>query len=528
QIAEKLKKASYQVTSVEKKERKRNPVPPFITSTLQQEASRHYGFSVTRTMSIAQGLYEGIDMGDDGTEGLITYMRTDSFNIAPEAIQAARHYIGTHFGPTYLPEQPRFYASKKSAQEAHEAIRPANLSRNPEKIRKYLTIDQYKLYLLIWRRFLASQMNPAIYDTISAEIETNQGLLLRASGSVLKFNGFLAAYEEKGDQLDQAAEGEEKILPPLEVGMPLQLLSVFSDQAFTKPPPRFTEASLVKELERLGIGRPSTYAAIMNKIQSRDYTTKESQTLKPTELGKVIAQMLEANFAPIMDVTFTAQMEDQLEQVAEHNKNWKELIRNFWNDFIPLVEKAEKEALVPKLLTEIDCPKCGHKLQKIWSRSKYFYGCSHYPECDYTTAIEALDFKKEDYDPSFDWDQSCPLCSSTMTLRHGRYGPFLGCSRYPECKGIVNIPKKEDAIALPNQMPKCPAIGCDGIITLRKSRFGKPFFSCSNYPDCDVIVNQLNDLNEKYQNHTKTPYVKKARKGGVRKGKKAAAKKKTK
>lgn len=524
-IADKLKKATYQITSVEKKERKRNPVPPFITSTLQQEASRHYGFSVSRTMSIAQGLYEGIDMGDEGTEGLITYMRTDSFNIAPEAINAARNYIHSHFGPTYLPDQPRFYASKKSAQEAHEAIRPTNLGRDPEKIRKYLTHDEYKLYLLIWRRFLASQMNPAIYDTISAEISTNQGLILRASGSVLKFNGFLAAYVEKSDQ-EQKGEDEEKILPPLEEGMPLQLLNVLKDQAFTKAPPRFTEASLVKELERLGIGRPSTYAAIMNKIQSRDYTTKENQALKPTDLGKVIAQMLEQNFPPIMDVTFTAQMEDQLEQVAEHNKNWKELIKDFWRDFIPLVEKAEKEAVVPKLLTDLDCPKCGKKLQKVWSRNKYFYGCSNYPDCDFTSPIEGLSFNKEDYDPNFNWDQTCPQCQSPMTIRHGRFGTFLGCSRYPECKGIVNIQKKEDLIALPQKMPKCPAQGCDGTITLRKSRFGKPFFSCSNYPDCDVIVNQLEQLDEKYQNHPKTPYVKKARKG--RWGKRAASTKKKK
>ncbi|HLB53089.1 MAG TPA: topoisomerase DNA-binding C4 zinc finger domain-containing protein, partial [Chlamydiales bacterium] len=310
--------------------------------------------------------------------------------------------------------------------------------------------------------------------------------------------------------------------------MPLQLISVTNDQAFTKAPPRFTEASLVKELERLGIGRPSTYAAIMNKIQSRDYTTKENQALKPTELGKVIAQMLEANFPPIMDVTFTAQMEDQLEQVAEHNKNWKELIRDFWHDFIPLVEKAEKEALVPKLQTDIDCPKCGKKLQKVWSRNKYFYGCSNYPECDFTSSLEALTFNKEDYDPNFNWEQPCPQCGASMTLRHGRFGPFLGCSRYPECKGIVNIQKKEDLIALPSHMPKCPATGCDGTLTLRKSRFGKPFFSCSNYPDCDVIVNQLDELDEKYRNHPKTPYVKKPRRGRARGGKRATSKKKTK
>jgi DNA topoisomerase-1 len=519
-IVNKLKKAAYRVAEVEKKEKKRNPVPPFITSTIQQEASRHYGFSVSRTMSVAQSLYEGIDMGEEGTEGLITYMRTDSVNIAPEAIENARKYILKHFGPEYLPEQPKIYASKKSAQEAHEAIRPTSLHRDPERIRKYLSIEQYKLYLLIWRRFIASQMNPAIYDTVSADIATDQDIILRATGSIIKFNGYLAAYEEKKDRSDVEDEESSKILPPLEPNMPLRLLEVNSVQSFTKPPPRFTEASLIKDLERLGIGRPSTYAAIMNKIQSRDYTIKENHALKPTELGQVICQMLEDNFPPIMDVTFTAQMEDQLEQVAEHNKNWKEVIRDFWRDFIPLVEKAEKEAVVPKVLTDIICPKCGHHLQKIWSRNKYFYGCSNYPECDYTTAIEALNFNKQDYDPTFDWDQVCPQCSSPMTLRHGKFGPFLGCSRYPECKGIVNITKKGEKVYRPEDLPSCPAIGCDGHITARKSRFGKTFFSCSNYPDCDVITSTLEQLPIKYPNHPKTAYVKKR---GFKKGAKTTS-----
>lgn len=513
-IVTKLKAAQYHIVSVDKKERKRNPVPPFITSTLQQEASRHYGFSVSRTMSIAQGLYEGIDMGHEGSEGLITYMRTDSVNISPEAIGSARKYIQSHFGSEYLPDTPRVYASKKTAQEAHEAIRPTNLSRSPEKIRQYLTIDQFKLYQLIWRRFIASQMNPAIYDTVLAEIGTDQDLILRASGSTLKFNGFLAAYEEKKDRSHIEDEDEMKALPPLEPNMALSLVDAISEQAFTKPPPRFTEASLIKELEKQGIGRPSTYAAIMNKIQSRDYTIKENQALKPTELGKIIAQMLEDNFPPIMDVTFTAQMEDQLEQVAEHNKNWKALVREFWNDFIPLVEKAEKEAVVPKLMTEFDCPKCGKKLQKIWSRSRYFYGCSDYPNCDFTSPIEALNFNKADYDPTFNWEQPCPQCSSSMIIRHGRFGAFLGCSRYPECKGIVNIPKKGEKVYRAEDLPACPAIGCDGRLTARKSRFGKTFFSCSNYPDCDVIVNTLDQLPVKYPNHPKTPYVKKKGRGG--------------
>lgn len=525
-IVEKLKSASFQIRSLEKKEKRRNPVPPFITSTLQQEASRHYGFSATRTMSVAQSLYEGIDMGPEETEGLITYMRTDSVGIAPEALLDVRRFIEKEFGKKYLPEKPKIYASKKSAQEAHEAIRPTSMERDPEKIRRYLSQDEYKLYRLIWRRLIASQMTPAIFDTVSADIETDRDMVLRATGSVMKFNGYLAAYEEKKDKGSLEDDEEKgKILPPLEVGMQLSLKEIFSNQAFTKPPPRFTEASLVKELERLGIGRPSTYATIMNKIQSRDYTSKEGNALKPTELGKVICAMLEENFPTIMDVTFTAQMEDDLEEIAEHKKNWKKLIKGFWKDFIPLVEKAEKEAVVPKITTEIDCPKCGKKLQKIWAKAKYFYGCSNYPDCDFTAPIEALSFNRDDYDPSFDWDQVCPQCKSPMTIRHGRYGAFLGCTNYPDCKGIVNIPKKGEETFDPKDLPDCPAIGCNGRLTQRKSRFGKTFFSCSNYPDCDVIISSPDLLREKYgDSHPKTPYEKKGRKG--KKAKKTSSKRK--
>lgn len=529
-IVARLKKALYSVESIEKKEKKRNPVPPFITSTLQQEASRHYGFSASRTMNIAQSLYEGIDLGNEGAEGLITYMRTDSVRAAPEAIHAVRGFITREFGKEYLPTEPRIFASKKSAQEAHEAIRPTNLSHPPDSIRNHLTPDQYKLYVLIWRRFIASQMNPAIYDTVAASIATDQNIVLRATGSTIKFSGFLAVYEEKEDrhtETDEKKEEEDSILPPLEEGQKLKLLDVQSQQSFTRPPPRFTEASLVKELEKSGIGRPSTYAAIMNKIQSRDYTIKEKGTLKPTELGKVIAQMLEDNFKMIMDVRFTAAMEDDLELIEEKKMNWKEIIRLFWKDFIPYVDVAEKEAFVPKIMTDIDCPLCGqHKLQKIWSRQKYFYGCANYPECKFTAPMEALEFKREDYDPNFDWDQKCKKCGSDMQLRFGKFGPFLGCTRYPDCNGIVNIPKLGELSSA--DMPKCVAIGCDGTMVQRRSRFGKPFFSCSNFPDCDVIVNKLEDLEEKYPNHPKTAYVKKAKKTfGKKKAATKTSKKKT-
>lgn len=511
-ILERMNQGPYLVLKVEKKEKKRFPVPPFITSTLQQEASRHYGFSAARTMNIAQGLYEGVDVGAEGPEGLITYMRTDSVRIAPEAVEEVRAFIQKNYGTEFLPLEPKHYASQKRAQDAHEAIRPASLQHTPERVQPYLTREQFSIYQLIWRRFIASQMMPAIYDTVAADIAAGNGLLLRATGSVIKFAGFLAVYEEKIDEDER--EDEDKRLPLLEEGQNLVLKELTSDQAFTRPPPRYTEASLVKELEKSGIGRPSTYAAIMNKIQSREYTVKENGRLKPTELGQIIAQMLGISFPEIMNVGFTAQMEDDLERVAENEKDWKVLLREFWAKFLPTLETAQKEAFVPKIMTDIVCPKCAEgNLQKIWARSKYFFGCSRYPDCDYSAPVEEVAFNKEDYAPDFNWEQSCPLCQSEMKVRHGRYGTFLGCLRYPECKGIVNIPKKGE-IALPQEAgPPCPAVGCPGEMTARRSRFGKIFYSCSTFPECDVIVNHLDQLEEKYSDHPRTAYQKKEKKG---------------
>ncbi|MFA6502515.1 MAG: type I DNA topoisomerase, partial [Parachlamydiales bacterium] len=443
-IVEKLKKAKYKVDDVEKKEKKRYPTPPFITSTLQQEASRHFGFSGNRTMNAAQALYEGVDLKDKGFEGLITYMRTDSVNVVNEALQSARSFIQKKYGKKYLPEAPIHYKSKKSAQEAHEAIRPTNLDNPPEEIEQYLSSDQFKLYSLIWKRFIASQMQPAVYDTVSCDISTDKKILLRATGSNIKFDGFLKIYVEKKDLTEE--EEQEKLLPNLEKGKILNFLDIISEQSFTKPPARYTEASLVKELEKSGIGRPSTYVPIMNKIQSREYTIKEKMTLKPTELGELITQLLEENFAPIVNAGFTAAMEDDLELVAEHKRDWKGLIKEFYSGFIPMVEKAAKEAVIPKIETNLKCPKCKSHLQKIWSKNKYFYGCSKYPECDYTTSIEMLEFDKSDYDPDFDWDQKCPKCGKKMVIRNGRFGIFLGCSDYPKCKGIINVPKKGEKI----------------------------------------------------------------------------------
>lgn len=519
-----LRSSGYTVAKVEKKEKRRHPMPPFITSTLQQEASRHLGFSAARTMSVAQSLYEGVDLGAEGAEGLITYMRTDSVRIAPEALTQARELIKGEFGNNYLPESPRVYSTKKSAQDAHEAIRPTNLLHPPESVRSYLTKEQFDLYSLIWKRFIASQMVSAIYDTVSADIDTTVNMLLRATGSILKFPGYLAVYEEKEDDTDE--EGNDKILPDLHIGQKLDLLEVLAEQSFTRPPPRYTEASLVKELEKSGIGRPSTYAAIMNKIQSREYTVKENKRLKPTELGRVIAQMLETSFEKIMNINFTANMEDDLELVADNKKNWRLLLKEFWDEFSPTVAVAEKEAFVPKILTDIDCPTCGAKLQKVWYKDKYFFGCSRYPDCSFSAPIEQIEFSKEDYSPDFDWNQPCPVCGSEMKVRHGRYGSFLGCTKYPECRGIVKIPEKGEVYIPPEEMPDCPAIGCPGKLTARKSRFGKTFYSCSTYPDCDVILNDLDQAAEKYSNHPRTAYVKKAKAGkGKAKGKEEGTKK---
>lgn len=510
-VLDRMKKGPYVVSNVEKKEKRRNPVPPFITSTLQQEASRHHGFSAARTMGIAQGLYEGVDLGNEGAEGLITYMRTDSVRIVPEAINEARDYILKTYGNEYLPPQPKIYATQKSAQDAHEGIRPTNLQHPPEAIQQYLTNEQFLLYQLIWRRFISSQMMPAVYDTLTADIDAHHGIFVRATGSLLKFSGYLAVYEEKEDEEEK--NEEDRSLPNLEEGQKLTLLDLTADQAFTRPPPRYTEASLVKELEKSGIGRPSTYATIMNKIQSREYTYKESGRLRPTEIGCVIALLLENNFQQIMNVGFTADMEDGLELVAEKKRNWRELVGEFWRQFSPTLATAEKEAFVPKILTDIDCPTCGSKLQKVWFKSKYFYGCSRYPDCNYTAPIEELEFNKEDYAEDFDWEQKCPKCGKEMKVRHGRYGAFLGCVTYPECKGIVNIPKKGEEIIAQENLPKCPAVECPGQIVARKSRFGKTFYACSTYPECDVIANDLETLATKYVNHPRTAYVKKKKFG---------------
>ncbi|WP_375793788.1 type I DNA topoisomerase [Chlamydia sp. 12-01] len=505
--AELLENASYRVTRVEAKEKRRNAAPPFITSTLQQEASRHFRFSSSKTMSVAQTLYEGVELDNEDATGLITYMRTDSVRIDPEALNNARDYIQDTFGQEYLPKSPNLYATKKMTQDAHEAIRPTDIQLSPDKLQGRLTDDQHKLYSLIWKRFVASQMNPAVYDTLAMTISTNVKIDLRASGSLLKFKGFLAVYEEKID--DDIAEEENLSLPQLHAQDILDKEKVSAEQAFTKPLPRFTEASLVKELEKSGIGRPSTYATIMNKIQSREYTIKENQRLRPTELGKIISQFLETNFPRIMDIGFTALMEDELELIADNKKSWKLLLREFWDQFLPVVTTAEKEAVIPRVITDIECSACHKgKLVKIWAKNRYFYGCSEYPECDFKTSEEELAFNKDDYAVDTPWDSPCPVCEGKMKVRHGRFGTFLGCLNYPKCRGTISIHKKGEEVEKEESIP-CPATGCSGKILKKRSRYNKTFYSCSEYPDCSVIGNTIDAVVTKYTGTPKTPYEKK-------------------
>lgn len=521
-VIERLKNAVYTVSKVEAKEKKRNPMPPFTTSTLQQEASRHFRFSASRTMNIAQTLYEGVEIREGEATGLITYMRTDSVRSAPEAIEAARTFIKNTYGNEYLPNTPNGYSTKKMTQDAHEAIRPTDVSLTPEALSNYLTKDQLNLYELIWKRFVASQMQPSVYDTLSVRIQTDSQVDLKASGSVLKFNGFLAVYQEKED--DDSAEDKDLCpLPPLSVGQTLNLLDLFHEQSFTKPLPRFTEASLVKELEKSGIGRPSTYAAIMDKIQRREYTVKENSRLKPTELGKVISAFLETNFPQIMNVGFTARMEDELELIADNKKPWKALIREFWDHFLPEVTSAEKEATIPRVPTDIPCPSCKKStLTKIWAKNHYFFGCSSYPECEYKVSEEEMSFNKDDYSQDNPWDGPCPICQGPMKIRHGKFGAFLGCEKYPKCRGTVTLLKKGEASTPEFDPVPCPARGCSGKILRKKSRFNKFFYSCSEFPSCDVIGNSVDEIMEKYVDRPKTAYekVKTKKAAGKKTGKK--------
>jgi len=443
---EALRNETYNVISVEKKERSRSAPPPFITSTLQQEASRKLRFPVKKTMTIAQKLYEGVELGDEGPAGLITYMRTDSVRVSEHAINEARGYIGEAYGADFLPEGPNIFKVKKSAQDAHEAIRPTSVIKSPDSVKIYLSEDEFELYKLIWQRFISCQMNPALYDQTTVEIEAGKGLF-RATGSVIKFPGFTIVYMEGKEEEEEAKEKEEeKRLPDLSEGEDLKLIALEGKQHFTQPPPRFTESALVKELEERGIGRPSTYATILSTIQDREYVIKEKNRLKPTLLGCAITDLLIEGFPEVMDVQFTAEMEEKLDEVEEGSVNWVELLNGFYKGFGKRLEQAEvsmRSLRREGMPTELDCEQCGAQMIIKWGKRGEFLSCSKYPECKNAKQFEYGEDGeiriKEKKEPEIRHDILCDLCGKPMVVRKSRYGKFLGCTSYPECKGIKRL-----------------------------------------------------------------------------------------
>lgn len=467
-----LEDKQFIVKKIEKKKKSRSPAPPFITSTLQQEASRKLRFTAKKTMLIAQQLYEGVELGTEGSVGLITYMRTDSVRIAVESQEEARGFIIKEFGDEYLPTTPPVYKSKKSSQDAHEAIRPTSVFRTPQSIKNYLSRDQYRLYSLVWNRFLASQMKPAQLEQTTIDIEAGE-YIFRATGTVVKFPGFMSLYTEG---IDDKTEEEEGKLPVLKEGDILKKLSITPRQHFTQPPPRYTEATLVKELEARGIGRPSTYAAILSTIQERKYVEKMENRFKPTELGSLVNDLLVQRFSDVMDYNFTARMEDNLDKVESGEFRWIDVVTDFYNPFNKDLSEAMespgkvKPADIP---TEEVCEKCGKPMVIKWGRHGRFIACSGFPECKNTKPLEGQKSEIRSQESEIQQtDEKCEKCGSPMVLKSGRYGKFLACSRYPKCKGTKPV-----GIGI-----KCPED--DGEIVEKKTKKGKVFYSCSNYPGC--------------------------------------------
>ncbi len=462
------------VRNIEKKQRRRNPAAPFTTSTLQQEASRKLGFTASRTMRVAQQLYEGMDIGGE-TVGLITYMRTDSVNLAQDAIDELREFIPERFGKGALPDNARAYKTKaKNAQEAHEAIRPTSVRHTPEEIKKYLSAEQLKLYELIWKRTIACQMIHATINTVSIDFGCGEGNQFRSTGSTVVDPGFMAVYMEGVD--DSKKDDDEKLLPPLEKGDICELKEIRADQHFTEPPPRYSEASLVKTLEEHGIGRPSTYATIISTLQARDYVTLEKKRFYPTDVGRVVNEFLTENFTPYVDYHFTAGLEDELDAVSRGEKDWVPVMNEFWKPFHELIGK-EYPRPYPKPIEE-KCPECGKQLQMSLGRGGFFIGCSGYPDCKYTRNVGE---DRDSAEPEIVEGRSCPQCDSPLIIRNGRYGKFIGCSSYPDCKFIEPLEKPENTGV---QCPECKK----GNILKRKSRRGKIFFSCERYPDCNYAI----------------------------------------
>ncbi len=471
-IADEVRGGTYTVQKVERKLRKRNPAPPFTTSTLQQEAARKLGFPAKKTMMLAQQLYEGIELGAKGTVGLITYMRTDSVRVAAEAQAWAREHIVSRFGKEYAPSRPPAYKSKKSAQEAHEAIRPTQPDVPPEVAKQHLSREQQRLYKLIWNRFMASQMKAASLEQTTVDIlckAAARDCVFRATGTVVKFPGFTALYTEGLDEAGE--ENGKRTLPRLEEGDALKPGEVVPTQHFTQPPPRYTEATLVKALEEKGIGRPSTYASILSTITDRKYVEKKEGRFRPTELGMVVNDYLVESFSEIVDVDFTARMEDELDQIESGKFRWVKAVEDFYGPFnrdLTAAREAKGKVKPADIETEEVCDKCGSPMVIRWGRHGRFLACSAYPECKNTKPMEGEAPRPAD-EPS---EEVCDKCGSQMVIKSGRFGRFYACSKYPECKGTKPIPTGV----------KCPDDGGD--LIQRRSRKGRTFWGCSNYPKC--------------------------------------------
>ncbi|HKV93232.1 MAG TPA: type I DNA topoisomerase [Candidatus Angelobacter sp.] len=490
-----LEQAQWAVRNIEKKERRRSAAPPFTTSKLQQDGSRKLRFSVKRVMMIAQRLYEGIDLGDEGLVGLITYMRTDSVRVSNDAVTEVRQLIESAYGKDFLPEKPNFYKSKKEAQEAHEAIRPTSVARHPDEIKKYLQEDEYKVYKLIWQRFVASQMMPAVFDQTSVDIEAkhnSESFTFRVTGSILKFEGFLKVYEESKDSKDEEDEELKHKLPALEIGQRLTLRELKPEQHFTEPPPRFNEASLVKELEERGIGRPSTYSTIISTIQERQYVQKIGGKFIPTETGLVVTDLLVKNFEDIFDFQYTARLEEELDEIEEGKEKWTDALGEFYKKFEKDLRYAQKHMENIKRMekpTEEKCERCGSPLVLKWGKHGSFYACSAYKKDD----PESCTFTKEnpinlpEFDaaemPETGSDEYCENCGRVMVLKRGRFGQFMACTGYPDCKTTRRLDQGKRVPDVPLE-EVCPKCGRN--LVLRHGRYGE-FISCSGYPDCKYI-----------------------------------------
>jgi DNA topoisomerase-1 len=486
QILKELEGEKFIVEDIHKRTTKKNPLPPFITSKLQQEAIRKLRFSARKTMIIAQQLYEGIDLGPGEPEGLITYMRTDSTRIAAEAAIEAQQLILERFGKEYALEKPRFFKNKKKVQDAHEAIRPTSVSNTPEKIKSYLTPDQQALYQLIWQRFMASQMTQALINQISVSIRAGV-YLFTSSGSSIKFPGFMALYMSVDEEIANKSEQKKPKLPDLTKGTVLKLDKLEPKQHFTMPPPRFSEASLVKELEENGIGRPSTYATILSTIRGKGYVDLLKGYFKPNELGFIVNDLLVQNFPDIFDVEFTAKMEENLDQVESQKLDFLQVLNGFYKPFSKDLDTASEEMLSVKgvgIPTDLKCPKCGKPVRIKVGKNGHFLACTGYPDCTYSNDYirdEKGIIQPEEQSEEEATDKVCDKCGRPMVIKRGRYGGFLACSGYPECKNTQSLNSNGNGKKIDVD---CPQKDCTGDIVERTSKRGKIFYGCNRFPDC--------------------------------------------